>query len=209
MANTLRNHSCALLHKHPRPLLTRGVCRSGTPTSTSLVPAPATGRDPVIGCEQRNEQNEHTLAPLWLAHRPLSRVCANHHGLIRKYHLVMCRRCFRERAEEIGFQKVSVFEGGSEGLRWCQAHWAQRQRVSHSLLPVPVCMLQLRGLCRGGGAAINSTRENRIPRLPCPSLTPLAAPIKHFPPSPLFAASRRLFHGLPCRVTAPRTVVDQ
>ncbi|KHJ43032.1 ribosomal protein S14p/S29e [Trichuris suis] len=34
------------------------------------------------------------------------RVCANHHGLIRKYNLYMCRRCFREYASDIGFKKV-------------------------------------------------------------------------------------------------------
>ena len=35
------------------------------------------------------------------------RVCGNHHGLIRKYNLMMCRRCFRERAQTIGFQKLN------------------------------------------------------------------------------------------------------
>lgn len=35
-----------------------------------------------------------------------SRRCGNNHGLIRKYGLMMCRRCFRERAEEIGFLKM-------------------------------------------------------------------------------------------------------
>ncbi len=30
----------------------------------------------------------------------------NHHGLIRKYGLMLCRRCFRELGEEIGFMKV-------------------------------------------------------------------------------------------------------
>ena len=35
-----------------------------------------------------------------------SRVCNAHQGLIRKYHLMMCRRCFRERAVDIGFEKV-------------------------------------------------------------------------------------------------------
>ncbi|OZC06962.1 ribosomal protein S14p/S29e [Onchocerca flexuosa] len=34
-----------------------------------------------------------------------SRVCSNHHGLIRKYGLNMCRRCFREYASDIGFKK--------------------------------------------------------------------------------------------------------
>ncbi|KAA6381711.1 MAG: hypothetical protein EZS28_022763 [Streblomastix strix] len=33
------------------------------------------------------------------------RRCANTHGLIRKYGLMLCRRCFRESAIEIGFQK--------------------------------------------------------------------------------------------------------
>jgi hypothetical protein len=36
-----------------------------------------------------------------------SRVCNNTHGLIRKYHLNICRRCFREYANDIGFRKVS------------------------------------------------------------------------------------------------------
>lgn len=35
------------------------------------------------------------------------RVCANPHGIIRKYHLDMCRQCFRERALDIGFMKVT------------------------------------------------------------------------------------------------------
>ncbi|CCF75876.1 small subunit ribosomal protein S29e [Babesia microti strain RI] len=33
------------------------------------------------------------------------RVCSNNHGLIRKYGLNICRQCFRERAEIIGFSK--------------------------------------------------------------------------------------------------------
>jgi hypothetical protein len=36
-----------------------------------------------------------------------SRVCKNTHGLIRKYGLNICRRCFREYANDIGFKKVS------------------------------------------------------------------------------------------------------
>ena len=32
------------------------------------------------------------------------RVCRNTHGLIRKYGLDMCRKCFRERHELIGFK---------------------------------------------------------------------------------------------------------
>ncbi|CAI2349793.1 unnamed protein product [Caenorhabditis sp. 36 PRJEB53466] len=34
------------------------------------------------------------------------RVCAGHHGLIRKYGLDLCRRCFREQAKDIGFKKL-------------------------------------------------------------------------------------------------------
>jgi small subunit ribosomal protein S29e len=37
------------------------------------------------------------------------RVCANQCAIIRKYHLNMCRQCFRERALDIGFIKVSLF----------------------------------------------------------------------------------------------------
>ncbi len=33
------------------------------------------------------------------------RICGTTRGLIRKYELYICRRCFRERAEEIGFFK--------------------------------------------------------------------------------------------------------
>ena len=36
------------------------------------------------------------------------RICNTHSGLIRKYGLDLCRRCFRERAEQIGFKKVRV-----------------------------------------------------------------------------------------------------
>ncbi|XP_041045433.1 40S ribosomal protein S29-like [Carcharodon carcharias] len=34
------------------------------------------------------------------------RVCANRHGLIRKYGLNMCRQCFRQYAKGIGFVKL-------------------------------------------------------------------------------------------------------
>jgi len=33
------------------------------------------------------------------------RVCNGKRGLIRKYGIDMCRRCFREYANDIGFQK--------------------------------------------------------------------------------------------------------
>ena len=34
------------------------------------------------------------------------RVCTNQEGLIRKYELMLCRRCFREQAQQIGFKKL-------------------------------------------------------------------------------------------------------
>ncbi|PAV88344.1 hypothetical protein WR25_07585 [Diploscapter pachys] len=34
------------------------------------------------------------------------RVCSGHHGLIRKYGLDLCRRCFREQSKDIGFKKL-------------------------------------------------------------------------------------------------------
>ncbi|XP_078676245.1 small ribosomal subunit protein uS14 [Branchiostoma floridae x Branchiostoma belcheri] len=34
------------------------------------------------------------------------RVCSNHHGIIRKYGLNMCRQCFRQYANDIGFKKL-------------------------------------------------------------------------------------------------------
>ena len=41
-------------------------------------------------------------------HPPRSRKCGNNHGLIRKYSMNLCRRCFREAANMIGFVKVSM-----------------------------------------------------------------------------------------------------
>jgi len=35
----------------------------------------------------------------------------NGHGLIRKYDLMMCRQCFREKATDIGFLKVRAWPG--------------------------------------------------------------------------------------------------
>ncbi|RVD93275.1 40S ribosomal S29 [Tubulinosema ratisbonensis] len=34
------------------------------------------------------------------------RSCFTYRGLIRKYELNMCRRCFREYADKIGFKKL-------------------------------------------------------------------------------------------------------
>ncbi len=35
------------------------------------------------------------------------RICGSSRAMIRSYKLYMCRRCFRENAENIGFEKYS------------------------------------------------------------------------------------------------------
>ena len=70
------------------------------------------------------------------------RCCTNSEGLIRKYELMICRRCFREQAAQIGFKK----------LRWTQCDlytkvtiltrqlWFARDKVidlKAKTLPVP------------------------------------------------------------------------
>ena len=45
------------------------------------------------------------LTPLPLPPVDRSRVCNNRRGIIRKYGLDICRRCFREYAADIGFTK--------------------------------------------------------------------------------------------------------
>lgn len=46
----------------------------------------------------------HTLYTLF---SPLhSRVCTHRAGLIRKYDLMLCRQCFRQYANDVGFFKV-------------------------------------------------------------------------------------------------------
>lgn len=49
----------------------------------------------------------NSLISSCLPHFLHSRVCQNGHGIIRKYGLDICRQCFRERAANIGFEKVS------------------------------------------------------------------------------------------------------
>ncbi|KAJ5086919.1 40S ribosomal protein S29 [Penicillium alfredii] len=38
------------------------------------------------------------------------RVCSHRAGLIRKYGMNICRQCFREKSQDIGFNKVSPFD---------------------------------------------------------------------------------------------------
>ncbi|EFP04406.1 hypothetical protein GCK72_011871 [Caenorhabditis remanei] len=67
------------------------------------------------------------------------RVCAGHHGLIRKYGLDLCRRCFREQAKDIGFKKVNLKDGNLAN---------SRRITSQPKISLPVCKCPLRGgLC--------------------------------------------------------------
>ena len=52
-------------------------------------------------------QNQRKGAAKYGAGSRKCRVCATTRGVIRKYGLMMCRRCFREKAVAIGFQKVN------------------------------------------------------------------------------------------------------
>lgn len=45
-----------------------------------------------------------------------SRVCTHKAGLVRKYGLNICRQCFREKATDIGFHKVSRIRRGTGDL---------------------------------------------------------------------------------------------
>ena len=53
-------------------------------------------------------------------------MCGSHHGVIRKYGLQMCRRCFRENAKDIGFQKVRERKREREERRAIEANLAER-----------------------------------------------------------------------------------
>ena len=37
----------------------------------------------------------------------ICRRCGTHNGIIRRYNLMFCRRCFREVAENLGFRKYN------------------------------------------------------------------------------------------------------
>ncbi|OQU79193.1 hypothetical protein SORBI_3008G108601 [Sorghum bicolor] len=63
---------------------------------------------------RRRQRKEATMghSNVWNSHPKnygpgsrVCRVCANPHGLIRKYGLMCCRQCFRSNAKDIGFIK--------------------------------------------------------------------------------------------------------
>ena len=60
------------------------------------------GKKVNLGADQNARKSQQTSG----AGSRKCRICSSTHGLIRKYGLNLCRRCFRERAEQIGFKKV-------------------------------------------------------------------------------------------------------
>lgn len=77
-------------------------------------------------------------APEHPACLPRSRVCSNGHAIIRKYGLNICRQCFREYANDIGFIKVGASLPRSPPL-WAllaRAHDAPRGLLERFMLHV-------------------------------------------------------------------------
>ncbi|KAF9784184.1 40S ribosomal protein S29 [Fusarium sp. DS 682] len=54
------------------------------------------------------------------------RVCKHKAGLIRKYDLNLCRQCFREKAKDIGFNKVSFIKREYRALQR-RGRWSTKQ----------------------------------------------------------------------------------
>jgi len=55
------------------------------------------------------EKNLHTekQAKLGAKHAPRCKMCRNHRAVIKKYNINLCRRCFKDNAERIGFTKFN------------------------------------------------------------------------------------------------------
>lgn len=77
------------------------------PTRTFGTLAPASSaKAPVSGMFRDNSNHCEMQYPHLTCY--ISRVCAHRAALIRKYDLNICRQCFREYANDIGFHKVKI-----------------------------------------------------------------------------------------------------
>lgn len=140
--------ACPPLHPPPHVRcrqqdLVRGLSRAGGAYAclAAMVASAA--------CPHTGPANPHTAARVPCR----SRRCGNHHGLIRKYHMMLCRRCFRDNAAAIGFTKASFGE-----TRLCL------RAVHHASLPaVPL------DLSAAGSVPLRSVRAASIAlyRVPC------------------------------------------
>lgn len=84
----------------PRPITIKSLLfRIKVQASTSIAP---------ITMFLTMFRTDPTPLVLRLPQLSFSRVCGNPGGIIRKYGLDICRQCFREKADVIGFVKVSI-----------------------------------------------------------------------------------------------------
>uniref|UniRef100_A0A674B0J8 Small ribosomal subunit protein uS14 n=1 Tax=Salmo trutta TaxID=8032 RepID=A0A674B0J8_SALTR len=92
-----------------------------------------------------------------LAH---ARVCSNRHGLIRKYGLNMCRQCFRQYANDIGFVKASICHSRFSRTQWTPSFLNGRswnhQDSSWGWPPGQTEQLGEKGLGQGGDQEPNA-----------------------------------------------------
>lgn len=86
-----------------------------------------------------------------------SRVCSSQTGIVRKYHIFMCRQCFRDQAELIGFRKVRRISSP------CLRCWSFGSIHAPRCLPTPSCGERGRGAGRRGGDGLASRRETPLP----------------------------------------------
>ncbi|KAL3411653.1 40S ribosomal protein S29 [Aspergillus fumigatus] len=80
-----------------------------------------------------------THESVWYS-RPRNRVCAHRAGLIRKYGMDICRQCFREKAQDIGFYKVGSHISRRVGKPW---PGSTRRHSRRTELPLPTVPLNL------------------------------------------------------------------
>lgn len=66
---------------------------------------------------------------------PDSRICQHQAGLIRKYGLNICRQCFRERSDAIGFTKVRLLSLSSPSCN-SPAHFTLPHRTVKTVPPL-------------------------------------------------------------------------
>jgi len=49
--------------------------------------------------------SEQKIPTNWKVQPKICKQCGSHKGVISKYNIGLCRRCFKENAEKIGFRK--------------------------------------------------------------------------------------------------------
>ena len=49
--------------------------------------------------------SEQKIPKPWKVQPKICKQCGSHKGVISKYNIGLCRRCFKENAEKIGFRK--------------------------------------------------------------------------------------------------------